>query len=290
MSIVEKAERVDKKELSLPELPEVETIRRQLEPVLKSSEISRVEVQDPKVVASGFTESFKRRLRGRTVSGVGRRGKYLRLELDSGDTLVIHLRMTGRLTHLQLPLPKEEKKHLRMLIHLVDGTGLSFHDTRRFGRAFVLNPAENEEYWQRLGPEPLESGFNPKYLRQVLRGRSRPIKSLLLDQALVAGIGNIYADEALFGAGVMPTRPSGDLDDAEIQKLTKSIKATLKKAISLQGSSIDTYRDSRGRKGSYQDIFQVHRRLGEPCPACGTRVEKIRLGGRATYFCPGCQK
>ncbi|MHB8792211.1 MAG: DNA-formamidopyrimidine glycosylase [Thermoleophilia bacterium] len=287
---MEEAEGIDKKELSLPELPEVETIRRQLEPVLTGSEISRVEVQDPTVVASGSTESFKRRLRGRTVSGVGRRGKYLRLELDSGDTLVIHLRMTGRLTHLRLPLPKEEKKHLRMLIHLADGTGLSFHDTRRFGRAFLLNKTENEEYWHRLGPEPLESVFNPKYLRQVLQGRSRPIKSLLLDQALVAGIGNIYADEALFGAGVMPTRPSGDLDDAEIRKLAKSIKATLKKAISLQGSSIDTYRDSEGRKGSYQDIFQVHRRLGEPCPACGTRVEKIRLGGRATYFCPGCQK
>lgn len=203
---------------------------------------------------------------------------------------MIHLRMTGRLTHMQLPLPTEEKKHLRLLFRLADGTGLSFHDTRRFGRAFILSPDENEEYWKKLGPEPLDSDFNAKYLGQVLRGRSRPIKSLLLDQALVAGIGNIYADEALFGAHIMPTRPSQDLGEAEISRLTKSIKATLKKAISLQGSSIDTYRDSQGRRGSYQDIFQVHRRLGEPCPACGTQVEKIRLGGRATYFCPGCQK
>ncbi|MHB9112458.1 MAG: DNA-formamidopyrimidine glycosylase [Thermoleophilia bacterium] len=257
--------------------------------MLTGSAIYRVDVQDPTAVAPGSPESFKRRLRGRSIRAVDRRGKYLRLELDSGDTLVIHLRMTGRLTHLQLPLPKEEKKHLRLLFRFADRTGLSFHDTRRFGRAFVLNPAQNKEYWGKLGPEPLDSDFNPKYLRQVLQGRSRPIKSLLLDQALVAGIGNIYADEALFGARIMPTRPSGNLDDSEIQRLTKSIKATLKKAISLQGSSIDTYRDSQGRRGSYQDIFQVHRRLGEPCPVCNTRVEKIRLGGRATYFCPGCQ-
>lgn len=258
--------------------------------MLTGSVISRIEVLDQSAVAPGTPDAFKRRLSGRTIIAAGRRGKYLLLELDSGDTLVIHLRMTGRLTHLKLPLPMEDDKHLRLLVTFADGNGLSFHDTRRFGRAFILSSEESAGYWSKLGPEPLENGFNPRYLSQVLRGRSRPIKSLLLDQALVAGIGNIYADEALFGAGILPTRPSGDLDDAEIRRLVKSIKATLKKAISLQGSSIDTYRDSQGRRGSYQDIFQVHRRLGEPCPACGTSVEKIRLGGRATYFCPVCQK
>jgi len=258
--------------------------------VLTGCEISRVEVLDPLAVAPGSPDSFKRRLRGGTITAVGRRGKYLLLELDTLDTLVIHLRMTGRLTHLPLPLSTEEKQHLRLLFHLADGTGLSFRDTRRFGKAFVLKSGEGQGYWSKLGPEPLDRSFGPAHLRRVLQGRSRPIKSLLLDQAFVAGIGNIYADEALYGARIMPSRPSGALDDDDIRRLTKSIKATLKKAIDLEGSSIDTYRDSRGRKGSFQDTFQVHRRRGEPCPACKYPVEKIKLGGRGTYFCPRCQK
>lgn len=176
------------------------------------------------------------------------------------------------------------------MLHLADGTGLSFHDTRRFGKAFVLKSGTDNDYWRKLGPEPLEKCFGPEHLVQVMEGRSRPVKSLLLDQAIVAGIGNIYADEALYAARIMPSRPSGDLDDEEIRRLARSIRTTLKKAIDMQGSSIDTYRDSRGRKGSFQDAFQVHRRQGEPCPACRHPVEKIKLGGRGTYFCPRCQK
>jgi formamidopyrimidine-DNA glycosylase len=176
------------------------------------------------------------------------------------------------------------------MLYLDDGTSLAFHDTRRFGKAFLLSPDEFDEYWNKLGPEPLGRSFTPEHLHKVLAGRSRPIKSLLLDQSFVAGIGNIYADEALYGAGIMPSRSSGDLKNDEVRRLTKSIKVTLKKAIELQGSSIDTYRDSRGRKGSFQDTFKVHRRQGEPCPACKYPVEKIKLGGRGTYFCPRCQK
>lgn len=282
--------RAQRKEHVLPELPEVETIRRQLDPVLKGVRISRVEVLDPIAIAPGSPDSFKRQLRGKTIKAVGRRGKYLMLELDCEDTLVIHLRMTGRLTHLPLPLPKEDKKHLRLLFHLDDGTGLSFHDTRRFGRAFVLNSRDGQGYWSKLGPEPLEKSFGPTHLRRILKGRRRPIKSLLLDQAFVAGIGNIYADEALYKAHIMPSRPSGTLDDDDIRRLTRSIKATLRKAIDLQGSSIDSYRDSRGLEGRFQETFQVHRRQGEPCPTCDHPVKKIRLGGRGTYFCPRCQK
>ncbi|MDO8736211.1 MAG: bifunctional DNA-formamidopyrimidine glycosylase/DNA-(apurinic or apyrimidinic site) lyase [Thermoleophilia bacterium] len=274
----------------MPELPEVETIRRQLEPLLTGSKISSIEVLDPLAVAPASPEAFKRRLRGRAITAVRRRGKYLQLELDTQDTLVIHLRMTGTLTYLQLPMPKEERQRLRLLLHLDNGAGLAFHDTRRFGKAFILKAGDSQRYWARLGPEPLDSSFKAAYLGKILDGRTRPIKSLLLDQAMVAGIGNIYADEALYRAHIMPTRPAGDLDDEEIRRLTRSIKATLKKAIDLQGSSIDTYRDSQGRKGSFQETFQVHRRQGEPCPACGTRVEKIRVGGRGTYFCPICQK
>jgi len=274
----------------MPELPEVETIRCQLEPLLNGRTISRAEVLDPLIVAPATPDSFKRRLRSITITALKRRGKYRLLDLDSKDPLVMHLRMTGILTYLHPPPSEEEKKHLRMLLHFDDGTGLAFHDTRRFGRAFILKPEENEQYWSRFGPEPLEKGFDAAYLKKLLAGRSRPVKSLLLDQSMVAGIGNIYADEALYKAGIMPTRPAGGLSDEEIRRLTRSIRATLKKAIKLQGSSIDTYRDSMGRKGSFQETFQVHRRQGKPCPSCGTSVEKIRVGGRGTYFCPVCQK
>ncbi|MHB8859547.1 MAG: bifunctional DNA-formamidopyrimidine glycosylase/DNA-(apurinic or apyrimidinic site) lyase [Thermoleophilia bacterium] len=274
----------------MPELPEVETICRQLAPYLSGKKIARVKVVDPLITAPEKARAFSRRVNGQTIESVSRRGKYLLLNLKSGDTLVFHLRMTGRLTQARLPIGKNYRQHLRLVLELSGGSALTFHDARRFGKAFVLSPDEVEIYWKKLGPEPLERSFNVRYLERVVGKRTRPIKSLLLDQSIVAGVGNIYADEALYRAGIHPERPAGEIDSAEAKRLAGAIKATLRRAIELQGSSIDTYRDARGGSGSFQNTFRVHRREGKPCPGCGGTVKKIKVGGRGTYFCPSCQK
>jgi len=274
----------------VPELPEVETIRRQLRPRFTGKTIDRIDVPDPLVTAPAPPRALTRPARGRTVADISRRGKYLLFELDSGDTLVIHLRMTGRLTATSTPLGAGEKDRLRLLIRFRDKTAIAFHDVRRFGKALLLSREQAADYWaRRLGPEPLERSFNGKSMESITGGRRRPIKSLLLDQRSIAGIGNIYADEALYEARIHPLREAGSLTPSENARLAKAIKATLRRAIRLQGSSIDTYRDTGGRRGRFQETFRVHRRQGEPCPACDGIVEKIKVGGRGTYFCPACQ-
>lgn len=214
----------------------------------------------------------------------------MRLELSGSDILIIHLRMTGVLTHVPGAVLKQELPHLRLVIGFTAGDSLVFQDQRRFGTAAVLPVSAAESYFSRLGPEPLESSFDSARLASLLGTRKRPIKSLLLDQAIIAGIGNIYADEALYGAGIHPLREAGSLTAEEAKRLSRAIKATLRRAIELEGSSIDTYRDSRGRRGRFQETFRVHRREGEPCPGCKGSVKKIKVGGRGTYFCPACQR
>ncbi len=270
-------------------MPEVETIRHQLEPHLRGKTIAGVNVPDPRVTAPVSPAAFGRRLKGRTISGVTRRGKYLILELNSGETLVIHLRMTGRLTYSRGAVRFSQWPHLRLVINFISGAQLLFQDQRRFGTAFVIDAGEAAAYWRRLGPEPLDRAFNARLLAGILDRRKRPIKSLLLDQQLIAGIGNIYADESLYRARIHPLRNSGSLTQEEASRLVAAIKETLRDAIRLQGSSIDTYRDARGRRGRFQETFRVHRRSGEPC-ACGRTIRKLKVGGRGTYFCPGCQK
>lgn len=244
---------------------------------------------DHLAVAPARASGFKRQVKGQSIATVGRRGKYLIFELDSGNALVIHLRMTGRLTRCQKPPTGDGRKHLRLLFRFTDGFCLAFHDTRRLGKAFVLPESESVAYWERLGPEPLAPSFTGARLKRLLGESQRPVKSFLLDQSRIAGIGNIYADESLFLAGIHPLRAAGGLSGEEAGRLNKSIKSILRSAIALQGSSIDTYRDSGGNRGRFQDSFRVHRRQGDPCPRCGRPVEKIRVGGRGTYFCPGCQ-
>jgi len=264
---------------------------RQLKPRFTGKTIDRIDVLDPLVTAPQPPRTLARLTKGRNVADMARRGKYLLFELDSGDTLVIHLRMTGRLTATKTPLKSGEKDRLRLLVRFRGGAAIAFHDVRRFGKAFVLPGEKAAGYWEkRLGPEPLERSFNRKFLGGITAGRKRPIKSLLLDQKFIAGIGNIYADEALYAAGIHPLRAAGTLTGDEVARLVESIKATLRRAIRLQGSSIDTYRDTGGRRGRFQETFRVHRRQGEPCPGCGGTVEKIKVGGRGTYFCPACQR
>ena len=275
----------------MPELPEVETVRRQLANVLHGRNFRRVRVYDALLVAPESPNRFRRVVEGRRVEDVSRRGKYLRLELDSGDTLAMHLRMTGRLHHAPDGKTPADK-HRRARFDLDDGATLDFSDTRRFGRAWIV-PADHPDpdgYWNaRLGVEPLERAFTAERLGGLMAGRTAPVKAAILDQRLIAGVGNIYADEALFQARIHPTRPAGSLDGAEIAALRDAIRDRLRAGIRSGGASIDRYRDTIGRPGAMQDMLRVHRHEGDPCPACGTTVQKTRVAQRGTYLCPQCQ-
>ena len=275
----------------MPELPEVETIRRQLTDVLTGRTVRRVRVHDPLIVSPDSPSRFRRAVEGRRVTSVGRRGKYLQVGLDSGAMLAMHLRMTGRL-HFSASGAAPADRHRRARFELDDGGVLDFSDTRRFGRAWIVpadHPAE-AGYWDaRLGAEPLERGFTATKLAEVLRGRTAPIKASILDQRLVAGVGNIYADEALFQAGIHPTRPAGSLDAREVEALRDAIRDRLRAGIRNGGASIDRYRDTIGQSGKMQDLLRVHLHEGDPCLRCGTEIVKTRVAQRGTYFCPRCQ-
>jgi formamidopyrimidine-DNA glycosylase len=272
----------------MPELPEVETIRRQLEERLPSRTIVSVRVTDPRLVAPDDPDRVAAGLAGRRIRDVRRRGKYLLIGLEGGDDLAAHLRMTGRL-HLSDGPPDPEERFRRAVIALDDGSHLTFSDQRRFGRLWTI-PAGDSGWWRgRLGVEPLGAGFTARRLEALLAGRRAPIKALLLDQRLVAGIGNIYADEALFQAGIHPERAGGSLSREEAARLHRAVRDRLRAGIATGGASIDSYRDGLGRRGTMQDALRVHLHAGDPCPRCRTPIVKIRVAQRGTYLCPECQ-
>lgn len=277
----------------MPELPEVETIRRQLAELLPGRTVARAEVDDPLLVSPEDPLAFSAQVEGRRIESVGRRGKYLLVELDSGDTLAMHLRMTGRL-HWRPDAPADDdgERFLRARFDLDDGSSVTFGDMRRFGRAWIV-PAtleDREGYWSaRVGIEPLSPRFTGRVLARLLEGRRGPIKAVLLNQALVAGLGNMYVDEALFQARIHPLRPAGTLDAGEIRRLHRAIRDRLAAAVEAGGASIDSYRDSLGERGTMQDLLRVHLHEGDPCPRCGTTIRKTRVAQRGTYWCPHCQ-
>jgi formamidopyrimidine-DNA glycosylase len=277
----------------VPELPEVETIRRQLAELLPGRTVARAEVDDPLLVSPEDPLAFSAQVEGRRIESVGRRGKYLLVELDSGDTLAMHLRMTGRL-HWRPGAPADDdgERFLRARFDLDDGSSVTFGDMRRFGRAWIV-PAtleDREGYWSaRVGIEPLSPRFTGRVLARLLEGRRGPIKAVLLNQALVAGLGNMYVDEALFQARIHPLRPAGTLDAGEIRRLHRAIRDRLAAAVEAGGASIDSYRDSLGERGTMQDLLRVHLHEGDPCPRCGTTIRKTRVAQRGTYWCPHCQ-
>jgi len=272
----------------MPELPEVETIRRTLAEHVSGRTIKAVELYWPDAVVSWGNLGFTEIVSGRMIEGLGRRGKYLLFGLSGGWTLVAHMRMTGRLLYYkQAELPA---KHTHVLFRLDQGE-LHFNDVRKFGRLVAVPTSEHLllPSLAKLGPEPLESVFTPEVFSQRLGTQKRPIKSALLDQEVVAGLGNIYADEALFLAHVNPWRPGHSLNEREIQALHGAIVKVLRAGIAAQGTSFRDYRDANGEKGAFQEQLYVYGRAGKPCRDCGRPLEKGRLGGRTTVFCPRCQ-
>jgi formamidopyrimidine-DNA glycosylase len=273
----------------VPELPEVETVRTSLEPVLVGRRFASVTIEDARLTRPFDPHAVARDLEGERVDSVGRRGKYLIVRFESGRVLLVHLRMTGSFRHVRGSSPANDP-HARAIVTLDDGSDVVYRDVRRFGTWLVLDAAELDTYLgARLGAEPLERAFGPKELERRLAGRRAPLKTALLDQRTVAGVGNIYVDEALWRARLHPLMPAQDVDPDSIRRLHKAIRDALRMGIRRQGATLRDYAQPDGSRGSMQDEFRVYGRDGEPCARCGTPIEKTRAGGRGTWYCPRCQ-
>jgi formamidopyrimidine-DNA glycosylase len=273
----------------VPELPEVETVRTQLEPVLVGRRVDCVEILDGRLTRPEDPAAVAAQLEGERVAAVQRRGKYVVVRFESGRVLLIHLRMTGSLRHARHgALPDDPYR--RAVVTLDDGSDVAYRDVRRFGTWLLVEPEEFDAYLaQRVGVEPLEPRFTAKTLAARLAGRRSPIKAAILDQRTVAGVGNIYADEALWHARVHPRPPARELEAEELRALHRGIRRVLQTGIARQGATLRDYAQPNGASGSMQDEFKVYGREGEPCPRCRTPIEKTRVGGRGTWYCPHCQ-
>jgi formamidopyrimidine-DNA glycosylase len=273
----------------MPELPEVETMVRDLGPRVLGRTITSVDASFQGVVIwPGFPE-FVDRVSGAEITQVARRGKYAIFSLASGDALIVHRGMTGSLLLRTPEAPMEA--HVRLILHLDSGEELRFNDPRKFGKVFVMEATgvERPLPWSRMGPEPLNGSFTAESLRNSFQGRTALVKSLLLNQQIVAGLGNIYVDEALYLAGIHPTRRANTLSLAENNRLYAAIKEVLTAAVEGRGTTFDSYVDFEGRAGRYQRDLQVFRKAGAPCPRCGTAIVRLVVSGRGTHVCPQCQ-
>ena len=267
----------------MPELPEVETIRAQLEPRLVGRRLELVSILDSRLTRPLDPREVAAELEGARVEAVERRGKYLVLRLEGGAALLVHLRMTGSFGF-------EPTTHERALLELEGGDRLVYRDVRRFGTWLVVDAIERDPYLAaKNGPEPLSPGFTSAWLASQLSRRKAALKSVLLDQRVVAGLGNIYADEALWRARLNPLRPANGLEPEEVSRLHRAIRAALRMGIERQGSTLRDYATPDGSAGGMQEEFRVYGREGEPCPRCRTPIAKTRVGGRGTWFCPRCQ-
>lgn len=259
----------------MPELPEVETIVRGLRGCIEG-----------KVVSKTWGIDFGRHLVRKTIKGVGRRGKYITISLQDGSTLLVHLGMTGRLLHCQSS--QGVSKHTRAVLVLENGSQLRFDDVRKFGKLRLYRRGEPIPEIERLGVEPLEPGLSPRTLRKIVNKTTRRVKDLLMDQSVIAGIGNIYAHEILFASGVNPFAASCSLSDQMISSLSRNVKRILRKAIAREGTTLSDYRTVEGREGKFQKSLQVYRK--DTCPRCKGAIARVKLSGRSTYYCPRCQK
>lgn len=283
----------------MPELPEVETVKAGIAPVMQGHVIARADVNRPDL-RWPFPDQMAARLTGKRVLGLRRRSKYILVDLDSGETLLIHLGMSGRMLisghtvgefHHPHPAPA---KHDHVVFHMDDGARITFNDARRFGAMDLMDTATQDDHWliRDLGPEPLGNTFNETYLAERLKGRNMPIKSALLDQRIVSGLGNIYVCEVLFRAGIHPERKAGQLSAKRVASLVPLIREVLSEAIAAGGSSLRDYRQSDGELGYFQHVFQVYDRTGLPCvtSSCDKEIQRIVQSGRSSFFCPQCQR
>ncbi len=273
----------------MPELPEVETIRRQLAPRVEGRTLERLEVLDQRWCRPLAGAELSRAVEGRRVQRLARRGKYLVWELEGDAFLLVHLRMTGT---LRWEDPEEGAPHARVRFAFAGGGRLVFCDPRRFGTGELALGAQARNAFldARLGVEPLDPAFTAQRLRALARGRRAPVKAFLLDQTKIAGVGNIYADEALFRAHIHPLRPVGGLRPSELAALRDAVVAALVAGIAAGGATIDDFRHADGVRGGFQDEFLVHTRAGKACPACGAEIVKFVAAGRGTYACESCQR
>ncbi|HIE17394.1 MAG TPA: bifunctional DNA-formamidopyrimidine glycosylase/DNA-(apurinic or apyrimidinic site) lyase [Dehalococcoidia bacterium] len=267
----------------MPELPEVETIKNELSPHVVGRQFSGVSLCDAKLVRQPSAEELCHRLVGQKINALERRGKYLMFRLSHGGVLVLHLRMSGTL----LLDPPQPDPYTRVVFHLDNGSQLVFSDRRRLGTIWLLD--SEQAIIGKLGPEPLAPEFTPQTLAGRLHRYQAPIKAVLLDQTVIAGIGNMYADEALFSAGIHPLTKAASLSPEEVQRLYRAIHNVLQSAIADKGASTDTYKRPNGQLGSAHFNFRVAHRGGKPCPVCGTAIRRLAIRNRGSYFCPQCQ-
>lgn len=282
----------------MPELPEVETVRRGLAPVMEGAVIARADVNRPDL-RWPFPPEMAARLTRRQVLGLRRRSKYILADLDSGETLLIHLGMSGRMLISGDPLGQfvhnhpAPEKHDHVVLHMDNGARITFNDPRRFGAMDLLDTATAEQHklLAVLGPEPLGNAFNEDVLVHAFKGKASPVKSALLDQRIVAGLGNIYVCEALFRAGVSPRRKAGNISQARVRALVPIIREVLSDAIAAGGSSLRDFRQADGELGYFQHSFDVYGREGQPCraPGCTGTVQRIVQSGRSSFYCALCQ-
>ena len=276
----------------MPELPEVETVRRGLLPVMEGQEIARAEVRRAGL-RWPFPENMAKRLSGQTVAGLRRRSKYILADLSGGETLIMHLGMSGRLLISEAGY-REPARHDHVILHMQNGARVTFNDARRFGMMDLVatGAVARHRLLAGLGPEPLGNGFSQAGLIDALKGRNTPIKSALLDQRVVAGLGNIYVCEVLFRAGLDPRRKARQIAASRVASLVPVIRDVLAEAIAAGGASLKDYRQADGELGYFQHAFRVYGRMGAPCttPGCSGKISRIKQSGRSTFYCPECQR
>ncbi len=272
----------------MPEMPEVETVRRTLTPLAVGKTIKRVDVWYDKVIV-GDVKSFQQQLKGKTIEKIDRYGKYLLFRL--GDlTIVSHLRMEGKYRLITADAPREKHEHLQFIF--TDGSALRYDDVRKFGRLQLVETGTERIVTgiKHLGPEALSPEFTEDYFAKALKNKTKKIKNLLLDQTVVAGLGNIYVDEVLWQAKINPVAESKDLTKQQVQDLYEAINSTIKEAIKLGGTTVHSFLNAEGQAGGYQDRLEVYGRAGEDCLRCGRKLVKIKVNGRGTTYCPNCQR
>lgn len=274
----------------MPELPEVEVLRRSLEPHLVGRRIDRVEVWNGDLREAVDRRRLERYVLGRRLRRAGRRAKYLLLDLEAAATLVVHLGMSGRLTLASADAPQQKHEHLAFFLD--SGSALRFRDPRRFGLVFALpsRGLARDRHFRHLGLEPLDGELSGDSLRELARGRRGPVKSFLMDASVVVGLGNIYAAEALFRARIHPSRSVTRISRQSWQRLAEAIRETLQQAIAEGGTTLNDFADGSGREGTFQVSLAVYGQAGEPCPRCAVPIRRLRHAGRTTFYCPRCQR